>query len=328
MNKGKILPFEGIWNRADVAKDTNNYYVFGDNTADRINGYVPNMTQAVIRGLPNAIGIDTKHNRGLNESSYFTNDMLKDIDYLSHLNTQKNMIDKLLTEGHNVYIPMQNGKLAIGAGKAQLPTRAPEVYEYLSNMLVPKDLGSAQFNSTDDILEDIKKFSISFTGHRPKDLPSEFGYDYNSPAWRATIDKTKDGIKYYKPTQVITGMALGYDQAALIAANELRKEGLWNGKIIGDLPFPESGKGQMSNEQWQGYLDMLDEINYLANGYNGNKQIYQDRNELMVDNSDLVMALYNGANHGGTYNDLVYAKKKGVPAVNIYNNVMKLLNKK
>jgi uncharacterized phage-like protein YoqJ len=73
---------------------------------------------------------------------------------------------------------------------------------------------------------------------------------------------------------------------------------------------------------------MLDEINYLSNGYNNNKQIYQDRNELMVDNSDLVMALYNGANHGGTYNDLVYAKKKGVPAVNIYNNVMKLLGKK
>ena len=45
-------------------------------------------------------------------------------------------------------------------------------------------------------------------------------------------------------------------------------------------------------------------------------------------NSDLVMALYNGANHGGTYNDLVYAKQKGVPAVNIYNNVMKLLGKK
>jgi hypothetical protein len=30
------------------------------------------MTQAVIRGLPNAIGIDTKKNRGTTEDSYFT----------------------------------------------------------------------------------------------------------------------------------------------------------------------------------------------------------------------------------------------------------------
>ena len=158
-----------------------------------------------------------------------------------------------------------------------------DTYWGVSNGVGQNKLGQMLMNIRDsnnsNPLEDVKRFSISFTGHRPKDLPSEFGYDYNSPAWRTTIDKTKDGIKYYKPTQVITGMALGYDQAALIAANELRKEGVWNGKIIGDLPFPESGKGMMSDKQWQGYLDMLDEINYLSNGYTGNKQIYQDRNE-------------------------------------------------
>jgi hypothetical protein len=41
--------------------------LFGDNTEDRLNGYIPTLTQAVIRGLPNAIGIDTKKNRNTEE---------------------------------------------------------------------------------------------------------------------------------------------------------------------------------------------------------------------------------------------------------------------
>jgi hypothetical protein len=47
-------------------------FLFGDNFADRKTGYVPSSTQAVIRGLPNALGIATKFDRFTNPSSYFT----------------------------------------------------------------------------------------------------------------------------------------------------------------------------------------------------------------------------------------------------------------
>lgn len=167
------------------------------------------------------------------------------------------------------------------------------------------DLGTQQFNS------------ISFTGHRPKDLPNTLGYDYTNPDWRFIIDKTKDEIRKYNPKQVITGMALGYDQAALLAANELKQEGMPL-KIIGEIPFPGAGKGSMSKEQWNKYLNMLDEIHYTSPVYTDNG-LYQRRNEKMVDASDLVISLYNGKGYGGTFNDLQYAKKKNVPTVNVYD---------
>lgn len=52
------------WTREYVASQQDKVFLFGDNTYDRTKShYVPSMTQAVIRGLPNAIGIDTKKNR-------------------------------------------------------------------------------------------------------------------------------------------------------------------------------------------------------------------------------------------------------------------------
>ena len=60
--------YKGNWTREEVAKQTDKVFLFGDNTDDRLNTHhVPTSTQAVIRGLPNAIGIETKKNRGTNE---------------------------------------------------------------------------------------------------------------------------------------------------------------------------------------------------------------------------------------------------------------------
>ena len=60
-----VETYNGYWTRDLVNKDKDRVYLFGDNTDDRVNThYVPSSTQAVIRGLPNAIGIDTKKNRG------------------------------------------------------------------------------------------------------------------------------------------------------------------------------------------------------------------------------------------------------------------------
>lgn len=60
--------------RDSVEKDTERVYLFGDNFEDAKTGYVPSSTQAVIRGLPNAIGISTKRDR-------FTNENLENPEY-------------------------------------------------------------------------------------------------------------------------------------------------------------------------------------------------------------------------------------------------------
>ena len=127
---GKILPYEGIWTRSEVELDQNNIYIFGDNTLDSFDGYVPSTTQAVIRGLPNAFGIITKHDRRLNKGSFLSDESLP--SYIEYLDTIFSILDKKLkTENKNVFVPMKDGQILIGAGKAQLPIKAPKCYQEL-----------------------------------------------------------------------------------------------------------------------------------------------------------------------------------------------------
>lgn len=67
-NTVKVETYKGYWKREDVEKATDKVFLFVDNTEDRtVTHHVPTSTQAVIRGLPNAIGIDTKKNRGTSD---------------------------------------------------------------------------------------------------------------------------------------------------------------------------------------------------------------------------------------------------------------------
>jgi hypothetical protein len=119
--------FKGFWNRTDVAKQTGKVFLFGDNTNDRtITKHIPSSTQAVIRGLPNAIGIDTKKDRGVNPSSYFT-----DADYNAFKKHVDNVIQQVKSSGKIIVIPADG----IGTGKAMLKQKAPRLFGYLQQEL-------------------------------------------------------------------------------------------------------------------------------------------------------------------------------------------------
>nr|DAH00051.1 MAG TPA: hypothetical protein [Crassvirales sp.] len=123
----RVEIFSGNWTRQDVANQTSKVFLFGDNTNDRVNThYVPTMTQAVIRGLDNAIGIDTKKNRGTSEDSYFT-----DEDFDTFKAQVDEAIQKAIDSGKTIVIP-EGG---IGTGKAQLKERAPKLFSYLQDKL-------------------------------------------------------------------------------------------------------------------------------------------------------------------------------------------------
>ena len=126
-NTNKVEYFKGFWNRVDIEKQTDKVFLFGDNTDDRlVTKYIPASTQAVIRGLPNAIGIDTKKNRGTSIQSYFTN---------SDFNTFKQQVDEAIQKakdsGKIIVIP-EDG---IGTGKAMLKEKAPKLFSYLEEQL-------------------------------------------------------------------------------------------------------------------------------------------------------------------------------------------------
>lgn len=123
----KVEEFIGFWTREQIASQPNKVFLFGDNTNDRtVTKYVPSMTQAVIRGLSNAIGIDTKKDRGTSSTSYFTD---KDFDWFkNHVDTQ---IQKAKDSGKTIVIPADG----IGTGKAMLKDKAPKLFEYLQQEL-------------------------------------------------------------------------------------------------------------------------------------------------------------------------------------------------
>lgn len=124
---GRTEVWKGFWTREQAAAQRDKVFLFGDNTDDRVNTkYVPSATQAVIRGLPNAIGIDTKKDRGKEESSYFT-----DADFPQFKQQVDEAIQEAKDSGKNIVIPGDG----IGTGKAQLKERAPKLFEYLQEQL-------------------------------------------------------------------------------------------------------------------------------------------------------------------------------------------------
>jgi hypothetical protein len=116
-----------LYVREKVKEEKDKIFLFGDNTYDRtITKHVPTSTQAVIRGLPNALGIDTKKNRYSNRSSYFTD---SDYDWF------KKHVDEVIQQAKDskktIVVPADG----IGTGKAMLKEKAPKLYEYLVNKL-------------------------------------------------------------------------------------------------------------------------------------------------------------------------------------------------
>lgn len=122
----RIFLYHGYWTRQSVASDHNSVYLFGDNVADSLSGYVPSTTQAVIRGLPNAIGIPTKRDRRTSAQSYFT-----DADLPRFAVMVDDAVKRALDSGKDIIIPADG----IGTGKAQLNLRAPKCYAYLVKAL-------------------------------------------------------------------------------------------------------------------------------------------------------------------------------------------------
>jgi len=166
-NTNTIKPVErvGNWTRAEVEADKGYTYLFGDNTADRASGVVPTETQAVIRGLDNAVGIDTR-------LSKFEDWVDTDANYNKFTQHVDEQIQKALDMGK----PIKVSAGGMGTGKAKaLP---PRFKEYLDNAIknigtsntsriVPK---STPTNVVDDI-NNAEQFSKRFQRYGPGGMP-------------------------------------------------------------------------------------------------------------------------------------------------------------
>lgn len=144
---------------------------------------------------------------------------------------------------------------------------------------------------------------IGCTGHRPDKLPNkETGYKLPNKTYIYICKETEKLLLELKPDKCITGMALGYDQ---YFANICIKLGI---PFIAAIPFEDQDKNwfEDSKKIYKRLLGKASEIVVVSPpGYSAHKM--QLRNQYIVDNSDLLIACWNGS-AGGTANCVNYAK--------------------
>lgn len=166
---------------------------------------------------------------------------------------------------------------------------------------------------------------LAFTGHRPEDLPPEFGADYSNKAWSTVKSLIQSKIKAFGTHVVICGGARGLDTAAALAVLDLKMRGA---AVSLHLELPFKGQEALWPEEdqllYQEILRRADSVHYQSDSYTTD-YLYLARNKAMVDQAEALLALWNYKESGGTYYTVRYAVSKAKPIINIWDVVMEAI---
>jgi uncharacterized phage-like protein YoqJ len=152
---------------------------------------------------------------------------------------------------------------------------------------------------------------VSGTGHRPDKLGG-YSKEVQTKLVRfLTIVLTQTKV-FYPIYEVNSGMALGYDQALCYAC---RAVGI---KYNAHIPFEgfESKWTSESKREYYSLLDNANKVKVVCSAYS--LSAYQKRNESLVNDGDLILALWDGS-YGGTRNCIMYANKVGKKVSNLWD---------
>lgn len=167
----------------------------------------------------------------------------------------------------------------------------------------------------EDMSIDIRNHTICFSGHRAQKLP--WGFNENAPRCVIMKKQLKEVIKqaildgYYG---FITGMALGFDIICAEIVLELKKK-YKHIILIGALPCKNQDCKWpiMEQKRYRSLLKKLDITRCIYDTYIG-RECMLERNRYMINNSSMLIALFNGQN-GGTKSTIEYAKTQGLKVV-------------
>lgn len=161
--------------------------------------------------------------------------------------------------------------------------------------------------------------TLGFSGHRPQKLGGYPKYEEYLPHLvalaKGCIDRFGDG----NSVQVITGMALGWDTAAGLAAIEMELP------LIAALPCYDYQKSWPKSTDRDRYHYILSHCHTIWIGSQGGYS-YQgliNRNELIVANSNKVIFLWDKNPKGGTYNCWNYAQSINRQPFNVWGSWFK-----
>jgi uncharacterized phage-like protein YoqJ len=145
------------------------------------------------------------------------------------------------------------------------------------------------------------------TGHRP---PKLGGYSDN--VFTNLIHLAHDALIEHKIEYVITGMALGWDQAVAQACV------LYDISFHAVIPCEDQASKwpDVSKIRWNQLIMRAETVHSMGTVYTYNSM--QDRNEYMVNKASNILALWDGSS-SGTGNCIRYAEGKGIPITNLWD---------
>lgn len=154
---------------------------------------------------------------------------------------------------------------------------------------------------------------VAVTGHRPPKLGG-----YSEKISHNLFSLAMYWVGMNQPKSVITGMALGWDQAIAEACVKL------NVPFLAAIPYADFG-GRWpyeSQKKFHRLTDKAAEVVIVEPNYRG-PQTFQKRNEWMVDHCEYLLALWDGS-PSGTKNCIDYANKKNIQVENHWDMWLKL----
>lgn len=162
---------------------------------------------------------------------------------------------------------------------------------------------------------------LGATGHRLHKLPGYRGERTDKRIREALLSVALEALDEWQPDEVISGMATGWDLAVAMAA------------MVSNIPFrayvPFEGQcrlwGRADQEAYRGLLDEAKEVRVISPIERNSA--YVERDELMVDHSDHMAALYCGDPRSGTGVTLRYADGWLVPWTNYAESYMRAISK-
>ena len=155
----------------------------------------------------------------------------------------------------------------------------------------------------------------AFTGHRPKRLPFCFNEaDKRCAALKQILrSEIVKLIESEGVTHFISGMALGVDMFAAEIVLELKKK---DPGITLESAIPcETQTVRWSDEQRKRYIEIVskcDKKTLVQKQYTAD--CMHKRNRYMVDQSDCILAVWNGR-YSGTGKTVQYAQQQGKPVI-------------
>lgn len=155
--------------------------------------------------------------------------------------------------------------------------------------------------------------TVCITGHRPKSFPWKYNGRYVLEHI-VYLQKLREVIAIYALSgcsHFISGGAIGADLDFAKIVFDIRKDLPITLEIAVPCPQQDLKWSEKDKKTYAGIIKKADKVTLVSETYTS--YCMQKRNEYMVNNSDIVLAVWNGEENGGTWNTIQYARKVGKP---------------